>query len=194
MAKPPIIASPGPVTAECAAGQQVRDDLVRGDAAAIEDFVRTHQQLVARLARRLLAWEHDVEDVVQEVFVSALQHLPRFRGESRVSTWLYGITVNECHRHQRRRGLRLWPLGRPAPGPATTHRDSTARDPATSAVREAVANLPVRDREVIVLRSLMELPIPEIASILEVRANSVEVRLTRARARLGRALQHVEAD
>ncbi len=182
MARTLPIASPGLNGVEREADQQIVAGLVRGEVAEVDAFVRTHQQRVAHLAQRLLGWGHDVEDVVQEVFVSVLQHIPRFRGESRLSTWLYRITVNECRRQQRRRRLRLRFWERESVRVAEPQHDD--RRERHARVRDAVAGLPVRDREVVVLRYLEELSIPEMSEILGLARNAVEVRLTRARQRL----------
>lgn len=157
--------------------------LARGDPAAFDVLVTQHQQRVAGLVYRLLGWRRDVEDVVQDVFVAALQGLPKFRGECQLATWLFRITINECRRVSRRRWWRLsLPVAdveaRPADA-ATGLDDDTARQ-----VRAAVGRLPSGHREVVVLRYLEDLPIVEIGQILGLSRNAVEVRLNRARQRL----------
>ncbi|MCZ6683421.1 MAG: sigma factor, partial [Planctomycetota bacterium] len=64
--------------------------------AALDTLVRAHREPVARLAGRLLGWSPDVEEVVQEVFVSALTAMGGFRGRSSIETWLSRITINKC--------------------------------------------------------------------------------------------------
>jgi RNA polymerase sigma-70 factor (ECF subfamily) len=174
-----------------AAGHDDRRLLARcaqGDSSAFDELVAGHQERVANLVRRLLGWRDDIEDVVQDVFVAALQNLAKFRGEARLSTWLYRIAVNQCRRHRRRRflRLRLWQPVTPA-GIAASARPVDAeagRCESLAEVRAAVAKLPPRDREVIVLRHLEELSIEALADVLRLRPNAVEVRLNRARARL----------
>lgn len=164
--------------------------LSQGDVGAFDVLVTQYQDRVAGLAWRLLGWRHDVEDVVQDVFLTVLQKLPQFRGESRLTTWLYRITVNRCRRERRKRLLRrtLWrripnEAGHGVPtGQALEARERHAR------VRAAVGRLASRYQEVVVLRYLEELPVEEIGAILELGRNAVEVRLSRARNRLRGAL------
>jgi len=154
-------------------------------SASFEQLVAEHRTRVTRLCYRLLGWREDVEDVVQEVFLAALKGLPRFRGESEVSTWLTRITVNACRSHLRKRRpwLRLFakrhedfepPLDR-SPEGELVERERFAR------VRAAIRGLPVKYREVVVLRYLEELPVSDIGAVLGIGKNAVEVRLNRAR-------------
>jgi len=169
------------------------------EAAGALDFdqlVALHRQRVTRLARRLLGWrDADLEDVVHDVFLAALRAAPRFRGECRVSTWLTAITLNTCRNRLRRRWPWSWGAARAdapgspaAPGPPGI-------DPETAAeVRQAVAALPVKFREVIVLRYLEELGADEIAAALNRTRGAIEVRLTRARRALRARLEALELD
>ncbi|MFQ5807930.1 MAG: RNA polymerase sigma factor [Phycisphaerae bacterium] len=155
---------------------------------SFDELVAGHRQRVARLCFRLLGWREDVEDVVQEVFLAAFGALPKFRGHSSVSTWLTRITVNACRSHVRRR-LRLRRLflgtrestkpriGQPAERELMDHERCER-------VRRAVRKLPPKYREVVVLRYLEELAVPEIGQVLGLSRNAVEVRLSRARRQL----------
>jgi RNA polymerase sigma-70 factor (ECF subfamily) len=165
---------------------------VSSAAESFEQLVADHRQRVARLAYRLLGWRDEVEDVVQDVFVSAFANMDRFRADSSVSTWLTAITVNKCRSHLRRRFLRIRWLA-DARRAATVKRGAAAEVEALDResfeqVRRAVRALPDRDREVIVLRYLEEMPVSEMAAVLGASRNAVEVRLSRARARLNAVL------
>ena len=101
------------------------------DRAALDSLLPTHRDRVARLAGRLLGWSPDVEEVVQEVFVSALTAMGGFRGRSSIETWLTRITINKCRNHQRRGFLRLRLLKRFASGQVATadrHADAGTQD------------------------------------------------------------------
>ncbi|NQU24117.1 MAG: sigma-70 family RNA polymerase sigma factor [Candidatus Nealsonbacteria bacterium] len=171
------------------AREQAEESAAR-EAVALEDLVAEHQQRIAGLAYRLLDRPDDVADVVQEVFLAAFRNLRRFRGESSLATWLTTITVNKCRSHVRRRrlGLRAWleiaaravaSGGGPGPGEAAEVHEE---------VRRAVGRLPRRFREPIVLRYFQKMPIAEIAEVLRISPCNVEVRLSRARARLRETL------
>jgi RNA polymerase sigma factor (sigma-70 family) len=169
----------------------------RGDDSAFDRIVEQHSAAVAALANRLLGWPGDVDDLVQDVFVSALVGLKKFRGQCRLRTWLHTITVNKC------RSRRLWRLrhGRAlvldpeVPGHLAGG-DKAAMDGETfGRVRRAVQALPCKYREVVVLRYLQGLEMSEIAGLLGVRVNALQVRLNRARKQLKEQLNDlVEED
>jgi len=176
-----------------AAGAMQLDDkslaqrFAEGDAAAFEAVVAIHRPRIARLVYRLLGWPADVDDMVQEVFLAALTKCHRFRGDSALSTWLTVIALNKCRTH--RRGLlSRWRTLRRAsrkPQPPASSADAAAmQDDTLAQVRQAIRKLAPRDREVIVLHYLEERGVNELADLLKLRQNAVEVRLHRARQRL----------
>ena len=75
----------------------------KGDSAAFEDIVRANEAVVYRLALRQLGNREDAEDAAQEVFMKAYTGLASFRGDSKLSVWLYRITSNVCTDMLRRR-------------------------------------------------------------------------------------------
>ena len=163
-----------------------------GDGAAFDQLVLAHQDRVVRLVYRLLGRSSEVADVVQEVFLSVLVNLKRFRGECRFSTWLTRIVLNKCRSHGRwrlrRLRLLLWgtrnkALPAAAPEDAGDKSAESGHD-----VCRAVDRLPAKYREPVVLRYFEDLSIPEIGEALGLSANAVEVRLTRARQKLKRML------
>jgi RNA polymerase sigma-70 factor (ECF subfamily) len=172
------------VTEEQALVEQLR----RGEDSAFGRIVEQHSAEIAALANRLLGWPGDVDDVVQEVFVAAFVGLKKFRGECRLRTWLFTITVNKCRRHRFRRLRRLRPVAI-ADAESVESRDrggdETAMDQETFArVRRAVQTLPQRHREIVALRYLQGLEAGEICELLGITANALQVRLNRARKRL----------
>ncbi len=187
-----ITASSEPTTSDDRNERRLIDGFTPGDPAALPAIVARHQDRVAALARRLLGWNDDIEDVVQDVFMTAMQNLASFRGESQLSTWLFRITVNHCRRQRRNRllRLRLWRGRRDSqrPKPAPSAAGPSLRRETCARVRSAVRALPRRYREVVVLRYLEELPIAEVGEILGLSGNAVGVRLTRARRKLETAL------
>ncbi len=168
------------------------DRLVAGDAEAFDCLVRTRRDSVARLVGRLLGWSPDVPDVVQDVFVAALSGIGRFRGNSSVDTWLTRIAINTCRKHQRRLLVRwnAWKKQTAEPAHVETFGpESAAMGRETfEQVRQAVKDLPPRLREVVALRYLDNRPIAEVAELLRLSRNAVDVRLNRARSRLKDAL------
>jgi RNA polymerase sigma-70 factor (ECF subfamily) len=161
------------------------------DAASFDRLVVEEQAYVARLVGRLAGWRSDVDDLVQEIFVAALGGWPKFRGDCSARTWLTRIALNKCRSYGRRRWLRerlfaAWQANRE---PAASASNTVAEEQETTEhVRHAVNQLRHRDREVIVLHYLEQLSPAEVAAVLSISQNAVEVRLSRARQRLKQIL------
>jgi RNA polymerase sigma-70 factor (ECF subfamily) len=167
-----------------------------GCSAAFDRIVTIHQEKIARLVHRLLGWPSDVDDVVQDVFVDALKNLRRFDGRSSILTWLTRIAINRSRSHQRKQWLRIGFLRKlkNLPLPPGEGRGEGPADPLATAetakqVHLAIQPLNQRDREIIVLRYLEELPVEEIAKMLSLTRGAIDVRLTRARQRLEKILK-----
>lgn len=160
----------------------------RGDESAFDRIVERYSTDVALLANRLLGWPGDVEDVGQEVFLAAYLGLKRFRCNCSLKSWLFTITINKCRSHRRRKMLRLRTSSRAAeeaPLPQAQVAGSNPMDTETfNRVRKAVAALPAKYREPIVLKYIEELSSEEIAGILGITQNALHVRLSRARKHL----------
>lgn len=163
-----------------------------GSPGAFEEIIRRHQPRVARLVRRLLGWPEDVEDVVQEVFMTVLARIGRFRVQSSLSTWITSIAINRCRSLRRRMGVRWRAMKqlRTTRLAAVAGADAAAiAEERRQRVRAAVGSLPAADRELIVLHHLEEMSVDAVAQVLGIRRNAAEVRLHRARRRLGELLR-----
>lgn len=146
------------------------------------------QPHLARLIQRLLAWPdpHAVEDAVQEALLRAWSRRSQFRGDAAFRTWLQRIAVHTARNHKRRWLRRRRHLGDSIALPDTIDDDapsarSVAEREQLLAIREAVFALPQRHREVLVLHYLEELSIDEVRTILGLRRNATDARLSRAR-------------
>jgi RNA polymerase sigma factor (sigma-70 family) len=184
------LTAPGPIRPEWHDDADLAARFQAGETASFDQIVAAHQQRIARLVYRLLGEPDDVEDMVQEVFLSVLQNLRRFRGESKLSTWLTAIALNKCRSHRRRRLLRPHSLLRLAKNLVTSCDQVQPSEAAEiqQELRRAVQQLPARYREPIVLRYFEEMSPSEIGRVLGVSPNGVEVRLTRARRKLRKML------
>jgi RNA polymerase sigma-70 factor (ECF subfamily) len=160
------------------------DSLDRSDP--LERLVEEFHQPVTRLAHRLLGWSAaaDVEDVVHDVFLAAFKQRNRFRGEASEWTWLAAITINGCRTHRRRQLLRFNWLRSFRPTESKEESNLPEQDETARRVRDAVATLPRRDREVIVLHHLEEMSVAQVSEVTGDSAGAIEVRLHRARKRL----------
>jgi RNA polymerase sigma-70 factor, ECF subfamily len=170
--------------------KELASRLARGEQRAFELVVEAYGGRVTALARRLLGWSEGADDVAQDVFLTVLRKRKQFRGEAKLWTWLATITVNRCRSLRRRR----WVLERvlhavaPSRETRTAAAERSETEETAERVRAAVTKLPATYREVIVLRYLEELKIDEVAEVLGLRRNAVEVRLSRGRKLLEESL------
>jgi RNA polymerase sigma-70 factor (ECF subfamily) len=173
--------------------RELSASFARGQPWAFERLVDRYQYRVAALAHRLLAWADGAEDIAQDVFLAALAHHKRFRRESSLWTYLATLTVNRCRSLRRRRWLHERVVRALGSGPTASDASDTRAigDEVAGEVRMAVGRLPAKYREAIVLRYLEEMSVAEIAEVLGLARNAVEVRLSRARKLLERALAHL---
>lgn len=178
-------------------------DLLRraqgGDEAAFGEIMRTHYEATFRLVHAIVRNEHDARDLCQDIWLKVWKELPKFRGESKFSTWLHPIATRRAldHLRKRRRWFdRFLPFATgdddavEAPEPST---DANARGAAEGAddvarVRAAMDALPPAHRAVLALRELEGLSYEEIARVLHVPAGTVMSRLYHARRQLAQKL------
>jgi RNA polymerase sigma-70 factor (ECF subfamily) len=196
---PPVPSAPAKGRVFKAAGGADDRELVRRaqaeDKEAFEELVRRHQHRVFAVASGILRRREDVEDIAQQVFVKAYFSLKRFDQRAAFSTWLYKITVNECWDLLRKKKVR--PLVYEADLSeeqarmiqASEEKGGTAPDvserlEARQRVERLLEALDERDRLMLVLKEVEGFSIEEIAGVLELNANTVKVRLFRARRRI----------
>ena len=160
----------------------------QGDQEAFRQLVETYQAPAYRLALRMCGGDAALaEDAAQEAFLAAWRGLPRFRGDSRFSTWLYRLTTNAAidwlRREKRHRGMDdVTELELPDDGPGP--QDQAEQAEAQQAVRRALGQLSEEHRQVLLLRYMQELDYGEIAVALGISEGTVKSRINRAKARL----------
>lgn len=160
----------------------------QGDQEAFRQLVETYQAPAYRLALRMCGGDAALaEDAAQEAFLAAWRGLPRFRGDSRFSTWLYRLTTNAAidwlRREKRHRGMDdVTELELPDDGPGP--QDQAEQAEAQQAVRRALSRLSEEHRQVLLLRYMQELDYAEIAAALEISEGTVKSRISRAKMRL----------
>ena len=190
-------------TAETAAKQEPLSDeevvvlVLAGKTEMFEIVMRRHNQRLYRAARAILRNDSEAEDVMQDAYVRAYEHLDQFAGRAKFSTWLTRIAVHEAlsRRHQRDRYEELDPMS-DRDGDPKDRFASLTPDPeqlaSNSEVRrlleEAVEKLPDAYRVVFMLRDVEDMSTTDTAYALEITEENVKVRLHRARALLRRSL------
>ena len=166
----------------------------QGDRAAFAALVRQHQDEVYTLARRLVGDPHLASDVAQEALIRAWRALPKFRGDSRLSTWLYRVTVNTAWTHRERaRRHRSASLDEytQVPAPCGADHPEVAGEilELRGRLRAALDNLPESQRRVVVMKDIYGWSHADIAESMGITVTAAKVRLHRARARLARDLE-----
>jgi RNA polymerase sigma-70 factor (ECF subfamily) len=165
--------------------------ILAGDKELYHGLIQPYELSVYRMAMSFVKDETEAEDVAQEAFLKAFRNLASFRGESKFSTWLISITLNEARRRLRRQSAaRMESLDEP---PEEGGKVSPAllrdwREIPSEALQSAIENLSPLYREVLVLRDIEELTIEETAGTLAISISSVKVRLHRARIMLQKEL------
>lgn len=193
------------VPMEEAEEQQLVERLKRQDEAAFNELVRLYDKRVFRLVLRMLNDRAEAEDVAQEVFVTIFKAIGNFRGESKLSTWIYRIATNHCKN-------RVKYLDRRARGKKTEldevseHGAMESASMSSSAqvarpdeqaeanqieriVRAAIAELDEDQRELVILRDVENLSYEEIQQITGLPEGTVKSRLHRARLSLMKSVQ-----
>lgn len=170
-----------------------------GDESAFERLVLDQQKLVYNLALKLTGSADDALDVSQDVFLKAFLNLQSFRGESRLSVWLYRLTYNACMDHLRRnRPQNVFSLDAdpeedsPAmevPDTRPLPAEEAERKELQEAVWKALDQLPEEKRRILVMREFSGLSYTEIAELLALEEGTVKSRLSRARLALAEVLR-----
>jgi RNA polymerase sigma-70 factor (ECF subfamily) len=155
----------------------------RGERAAIEALLARYERPIYRFGLRMCGNEEDAREVLQETLTAAFRHLPTFRGQATLSTWLYQIARNFCIR-ERRRAMPGETLDEDAasagpPPDATTH----ARE-IGAALAAALGALSPEHREAVVLRDVEGLSPEEAAAVVGVEVGALKSRLYRGRLEL----------
>lgn len=170
------------------------------DERAFNELVEQYEQRVFRLMFRMLARREEAEDMVQEVFVQVFKAIETFRGDSKLSTWIYRIAVNLCKNRakylSRRRSdaqdeFEYSAEWRPLQeGNGITVGETTRPDQVVQGyqlehiVRVSIAELDADFREALVLRDIEDLPYEEIMDITGLPEGTVKSRIHRARTML----------
>jgi RNA polymerase sigma-70 factor (ECF subfamily) len=154
-------------------------------AVDFDEVYRTYRERTFRLCRRLTGDPHSAEDAFQEAFLAIHRALPRFRGEAKLSTWIYRIVARTALRARAKRARTCAELTADVPAP--TRADADAEED-HDAVRRAIAALPAEHRVVLELFGVEELTSGEIAELLGIPEGTVWSRLHTARKQLARRL------
>ncbi len=172
--------------------------LAPADEALFRKLVQTHRHRLYRFVVKHIGWGTDAEDITQQAFVEAAHCYSTFKGESELSTWLYGIAMNLVRNYLSRAPHRryifeddevLGETSSPRPDPS----EQLAQTQSVTALQKALEELPAEMRDVLLLVALDELSYEEAANLLSIPVGTVRSRVSRARAALRKRLagQHL---
>lgn len=175
--------------------------ILSGETELFHQLIRPYEKLVYVTIFAILKNETDAEDAAQETMINAFRHLQSFRGEAKFSTWLVTIAMNEARKRLRKTKVsaedsldepREESEGDYTPAVLTDWREipleALERKELREKLREAVAKLPEKYREVFVLRDIEGLNQEETATALSINVTLAKVRLHRARMMLQKTL------
>lgn len=186
------------------------DRLKRRDEAAFRELVLRYETRIYRLVLRMIGDPSEAQDLAQDVFVTVFRSIEGFRGESRLSTWLYRVAANHCKNRlkylsRRARGRkRSFDEAVQAHALDSASMSTSANLPAPDQViqgrqlemhlRMALEQLPTEQRELVILRDIEDLTYEEIQSITDLPAGTVKSRLHRARLALMQQVRHLQGE
>ncbi len=163
-----------------------------GDFAAFTQLVEKYQPRVFGLAKRMTRNEDDAQDILQETMLKAIDKLDQFRGDSSFGTWLYSIALNEGRaflRREQRAELQTLEEFMPTAGAGAPRNLQEWRNPHSDleqqqireALDEAIDELRAEYSIPFVLRYLEELPVKEVAKVMQLSEAATKSRILRAR-------------
>lgn len=165
---------------------------VSGDEKAFKSIMKRYKNPVAQIIYKLVRDRNHLEDLTQEVFIKAFQHLGDFDYEHQFASWLFKITNNHCIDYVRKKRLQVYSIddqvktedgeiGYEIPDSTYEPDLNLLREQKSKLIRSAIEALPKKYREVILLRHQEELSYEEIANETGLPVNTIKVQLFRAR-------------
>ena len=170
--------------------------IVDGNSNAFRFLVSKHQRLVVHIVGRIIQQQEDVEDICQEVFIKVFSKLKKFRGESKLSTWIARIAYNTSISHLRK-GKHSGYSYDEQPGLIAGEKDESfnqnmvEKEEIKGYLLKLIEELPVHYRTVLTLFHLEEFSYREIEEITEMPEGTIKSYLSRARKLLKEKLEKI---
>ncbi len=180
--------------------QRIINQILSGDTQMFTVLVDEYKSLVFTLALRMLKHREDAEEVSQDTFVKVYKSLHKFKGESKLSTWIYKVTYNTCLDRLKRNKHKFNEVTIDAfteKDVKTIHNafDALVANEREEAVKKCIDQLPHDDSFLLTLFYFEDQSLEDISNIIGVKTNNVKVKLHRSRKKLAVILkQHLEPD
>ncbi|MGL4344299.1 MAG: RNA polymerase sigma factor [Cellulosilyticaceae bacterium] len=186
--------------------EQIEQKLVslaqQGDLQAFEQLITSYEKKIYTICLRMLGNEQDAYDAAQEVCVKIWRQLKNFEGNSKLSTWIYRVTTNQCldylrkFKNKNKDEISLFQTSHTTqeewmidvPSKELTTEEQMDQKVLSEVIQEGMNELKAEYKEIIVLRDVMGHSYDEISTILQVSVGTVKSRLSRARNALKKVL------
>lgn len=172
-----------------------------GNQKAFHQLFEQYQHLVYNLCYRMSGNREEAEDTTQDVFIKIYHAIEKFRGEAKLSSWIYRITINTCLKRERRKRLENWisldflfqeaEKFQPVSREKTPHQQVEISE-REQIVHQAIQKLPARQKTALVLHRYENLSYEEISGVMEISLSAVESLLHRAKDNLTKLLLPME--
>lgn len=171
--------------------------VLNGDVALFELLIRRYNPVLYKTGRSYGFGHHDVEDIMQECFISAYTNLAKFKGLSSFKTWIIKIMLNLCYQKIQKKSYKNELTGSPVINetqvPMFSHNTDTYKTVANRELSHVIENsleqIPFDYRMVFLLREMNGLNVAETAEALEISEANVKVRLNRAKSMLRKQIE-----
>lgn len=174
--------------------------ILAGDSKEFAVLVDAYKNIVFTVALRMLKNREEAEEVAQDTFVKVYRSLGKFKGDSKLSTWIYRVAYNTCLDRLKANGRRQQQVsideieGYELPD-LSNALDGMMASEKYEVLQACIKRLPAKDAALLSLFYLEEKRLSELAEILKMNQNAVKVGLFRARGRLAKIIkQHVEPE
>ena len=176
--------------------QELLQNIKSASPSAFRDLFESYNRMVFNICYRMTGNRQEGEDLTQEVFLNVYKSISHFRSESKLSTWLYRITINHCLNHQSRKKRQRW-LSLDFISDSETEQNPFYSDHANNRpdavleqketkliIQNSINSLPRQQRIAIILHRYEGLTYQEIANVMQCSVASVESRIFRAKQHL----------
>lgn len=175
--------------------QELISEIRRGNTRAFSDLVDSYKDLVYTLAVRMLGNREEAEEVSQDVFIKVYKSLSKFKGDSKLSTWVYRIAYNSCldqiKKIKKERVLTdLEHINKIAYADLDNAFQRMADKERSEIIRQCLAQLSSEDAGILTLFYLEESSLQEMEKATGLPVNTLKVRLFRARKRLAGIMEN----
>jgi RNA polymerase sigma-70 factor (ECF subfamily) len=170
------------------------NQIIGGDTQAFSVLVDVYKDLVFTLAIRMLKNREEAEEVSQDTFIKIYKALPKFKGESKLSTWIYKVAYNTCldqikKNNRRYDEVAIDSFSENQIKTLDNALDALEEKEQQQTIQECLQQLASKDSFLLTLFYFEELSLEEISKVVNMEANTVKVNIHRARKRLGNILK-----